>query len=242
MYEKREYKIRSKIFKPEDIRRIAKLIEEMTEEFIDKIPQKDRRCDLSYSIESVDGATYSSNSKEIFQPESLIDTKNIKRVNMSFDSYQPRASVKITISDSRYGYSNYLEISGSDSTWVNGIYNKLLDTINSCQMQNSLGTKFKWPLSILSSLLIGLALVGVINLILNITSESRTQIPYWSALAILGICFGISTLIEKVWPEVEIISGNKKLHASSKIEGIFYIIIIPFIVALIANLIFELLN
>jgi hypothetical protein len=241
MYERRVHEIKSKIFKPDDIRRIAKLFEVIAIEFVGKISEKDRMCDLSFSIESVDDATYSSNSIEIFQQEGLIDTKNIKRIHMSFQSYKPRATVEIHICDSRYGFGNSIEVSGLDSTWVSGIYSKLLDSLNSCQLQNSLGTKYKWPLSILSTILIGLSFVGIANLILNFTSESGIKISYWVAFSALGLSVIMSVPIEKMWPNVEIISGNNKLQASSMIKGIFYVILVPLIVAIIANLVSKLL-
>jgi len=238
MKEKREAEIRGKIIKPEDIRRFAKLIDEICREFIKDISAKGLHYNLSFNIETVDGITYSSDSTSIFDPGGLLDSKIIKQVNMSFSSYRPSASAEIRILDSRHsGWGNSVEVSGSDSTWVSGIFGRLIDSLNSCIRQGLLGTKFKWPISILSSILIGLALVGVINIILNYVSNSSNYLSYWFSIVLIGLAGIITMGVEKLWPEVEIISGAEKAQASSKLKAFLYLIVLPIIVALVASFI-----
>lgn len=240
MYEKREYDIKSKVIKPEDIRRFARAIDETCKEFVKNRPKKDLHYVLSFSVKTTDGVSYSSNTTDIFNPEGVLDSKVVKNVDMYFKSYKPSAEASVQMSDSRYGYGGgSIEVEGSDSTWVNGIFNKLLDLLNSCRNQDFIGTKLKWPMSVLSIILMGFAFVGIINIILNFAYEGEKQFPYWGSLFLLGFTWVISDVFKKFWPDVEIISGNRQSKASSGLKGLLYIIILPLIIAIIANLIFE---
>jgi hypothetical protein len=239
MYEKREYSIKSKIVKPGDIRRFAKVIDETCEEFIKNRRKKDLHYDIVFGVETTDGVSYSSDIMDIFNPDGVLDSKTIKRVSMHFRSYEPQAEAFIRIHDSRYYGDSYIVVEGYDSTWVNGIFSRLLDSLNSCRNQAFIGTKLKWPMSALSSVLMGLALVGIINIILNFTLGGEKQLPYWLSLFLVGFMGFISGIFDKFWPDVEIISGNRQSKASSGVKGLLYIIILPLIIAIIANLIFE---
>ena len=89
MYEKREYKIKSKVIRPVDIRRFAKVIDETCKEFVKNQSNNKLDYNLSFSVETKDSTSYSNNTMDIFNPEGILDSKIIKKVSMLFRSYRP---------------------------------------------------------------------------------------------------------------------------------------------------------
>jgi hypothetical protein len=106
--------IEDKVFKAEDLRRIARIFEKQRH-LVDGTA-----CDttVSYQISLRDDTTFESDSQLLFSDESLTTAARPMAIGMSFRNYSKNCYLRVSIRHGDKGYGNEAEISGTDLAWV----------------------------------------------------------------------------------------------------------------------------
>jgi hypothetical protein len=247
MIEKRSFKIRSKIITPTDIRRIANLFYDIYSEYSRSL-QKDYPELENYpnfEVSTTDGTEYSADTLDIFKSEGILDSKTVKEIKMSFRIYKFNTEVSIKLTDSRYdGWLNYIEVEGSDSTWVSGTFGRLLECVSSWQSQSSIGKGWRWLISIVIAFLVGFSIIALVDLAISLFSGGEYRIDprvYYFSWTGVGFFWFIADYIAKLWPSIEIVTGPEHSHELQKsrkrISFIITAIVLPLVVGLLGNII-----
>ena len=116
----------------ENIRRLSKIVFD--------IYNSDRNDDgfdvIKFEATCFDNSTFSSRSIDIFSDNSALASKRVSRVSIIYKSLTTDNTIDISISHGHNSYLNYIKISGTDRTWVNGNLNILEEVIFSFDKQN----------------------------------------------------------------------------------------------------------
>ena len=206
-------------------------------------PEDKRNYSIKYEVQTNDGSTFTSHDSDMFKEHSILDTRVILKLTLEFRTWgEEDIYIHVELTDSslmRYN-SSRISVQGSDSTWVNGTFAKLLDCVDSWQSQSTTGRKWKWPIGFGITYLIGLAIVSLISAFSGVL-QSPFSSPSSAAIALCGLGFSlsISEYWEGLWPELEIVPVQEHEQLVQKRRGrLKYIltgIIIPVILALIVG-------
>jgi len=205
------------------------------------MPEDERHYNIEYEVQTKDGSTFTSHDSDMFKEHSILDTRVILKLTLNFRTWgEERMRVELTDSSLMRFNTSRISVQGSDSTWVNGTFTKLLGCVDSWQSQNTTGRKWKWPISLGITYLICLAIVSLISAFSD-ALESPVSSPSSAAIALcgLGFSFFIAEYWEGLWPELEIVPVQEHEQQVQKRRGrLKYIltgIIIPLILALIVG-------
>jgi len=245
MIERRRKKIRGKVAKASDLRIIAETFDGICREFVSKhlqkVPEQKLYHRTKYGVRTKDESEYTSDKPDIVKETDILGSKVIAGLRLEFWGGEEE-SISVTISDSKLkGYfDNEISVQGPDTIWVNGTFHKLLNCVDSWQSQNTIGTKWKWPLSLGITYLIGLAIVSVISAFSDVL-ESPFSSPSSAVLPLCGIGFSafVAEYVAGLWPELEIVPAQEHEQQLQKrrrrLKYILTGIIIPLIIGLIVG-------
>jgi hypothetical protein len=257
--EKRVAKIKLRRFKAEDIKRLAKIIQleylnasTLHDEKIKNgsIPKRTPEPRIVFKVTTIEDFEYTLEPFEFENVEQILNTKIIKTFSLSFASFENNSNIEVAVTDSQYGNTpRTIQVEGTDSTWVNGMFNRLVESINLCEKQ-SIIPKFRWPIAFVMTILGAYGLGWLITIPLpKLTAAGKpndlTQsifafiylISFFVFLPLLGI------YLKKLWPDIEIVpllTHERKLEKWRKsLYFVATIIIIPFIISIVANIFFK---
>jgi hypothetical protein len=256
MIEKRTKVINKKRIKADYIHAIAKILQDEYDEFLrhHKHAAGKRKTvmylvgepSIYFRVEVIDGIEYSSDSMELFADGNILNTKVITQFYFKL-SYTPmHATVTVNISDSRYHAIHYVEVAGSDRTWVNGTFARLVEAIDSWEAQNNIYKILRWPIScflgILGSYFIGWLLTLPLPKPDTTSEAGRLTIYIFALIAIITfvpITFLFANYMDKLWPDIEIVpepEHERKLDRSrNRLKYVVLAIVVPFLIAILAN-------
>lgn len=252
MIEKRKLDIKNKAVRISDIRHLATLFHDISIGYIEanyrEIPENKRLYSINFSVKTSGQAEYSSSSLDIFKAGGLLDTKRPIELTMTFRDYKKDADISIELADSQLSYRrSTVIVEGSDSTWVNGIFSRFSDCIDSWENQRTSVKKYKWLISIPLTWLLAWTVFAIVFNLINFFSHRivlSVFSPYMLWLLGLGsFSFFIADYIEKLWPSIEIVpvpEHEQKLQKKRRrIWSLLYAIVLPFVITLIAGLLIK---
>lgn len=238
--EKRKINFAYRIIKPHHIQQIAKII---NQENIAANANKDVSSFVIYSVDATDNSSYESKSPIIFGDLGLLYTKVIHKVQMRFQTSNNEKNIEVQflqILENETG-NNYINVSGDDATWVNGIISRFSEIINSAQEQPKTHL-------VIDNLAIPVAIIFNV-LFFRIFYTYIEHISYdWIRLVItFGIPIGtlllfnrMSEYLKTLWPSMELQTGPKYLQATAmkrrKMNWILGSIFIPLLIGFLYDL------
>lgn len=257
MIEKRSSSIHNKAIKPTDIVQLAKVFSTIYEELLSKhnkdvknkiISEYASKPRVSFHLESDDGIEYSTDNLELFQQDGVIYNRVFTELGFRVDYFELSYEARMSLSCNKYS-SSYFEVEGSDSNWVASTFQKLRDCVSLWEHQDSKIKRYRWPLSIALSVMVGWFLGTIVFFILNYyIHDLKPSIFYvctitgsWFLGSILS--WPLADHFAGLWPDIEIVPGPEhrrilqmKRH---RLTWLFSVIIIPFLISLIVALIIQ---
>jgi len=211
--ETRRFPIAGVIVKPDDIRDLASILTQASEQLVTK---ESLRL-TSFRIVADDGSEYDAATSEVFAKGGILEAKQLKSIEMIYRDYVagPEISVRVEHGNSG-GISNEVAVKGNDSTWVNGVTRKFEDAVSGFEKQSTWPKRFGPLLYILTAL--GIGRVVVVALALAATYIWRVQLTGgepWPILLLWEVGIGVAPgswltgkLLE-LWPSVELRMGKE---------------------------------
>jgi hypothetical protein len=256
-------KIDGRVFKKNDIIKLAELVERnYSNDDVDDISTDHIARQINYRINCTDNTTYESGSIALLKDEDILDIKKTKSIEFSYSNYKLQKSIKLQLSHSGNEYDNCI-ISGDDRNWVNGTFSEIIEKINSAEPRDNFIIRHPWLFYIIIAISVGFTVVKSILFILGTTYDkaifgvnfsalwpnlSSSFINYYIHLCITYFIVGtltfalpISRQILKLWPLIEFDFGpeHSKLEKKrrKKLSFWFLLIIGPLIVSVIYDII-----
>jgi|SRR6267378_1552090 len=239
------------VVKPEDIRTLAKAITDASEPF--------EKPKLAFEVQAEGGRSYESETLEVFEKGGVLDTKQVLSIATRFTDYETDSRIRVNLAHGNFRryYFNYIEVAGTDSTWVHGVIRKLEETLSEFEKQASWPRKWEIPLKIVAAFGIGRAWVSLQNFamvhVLHI--QPITQHPHWvdavqpfASVIRWGLSFGIgffpgiflTNKLLELWPSVELRMGREWAQLSrtrrDRLWVFFTIAVLPLLISLLYDL------
>lgn len=252
--ETRRYKFGRVVVTPENIRAIARIIQDSVQSLTSDTAR------LSFKMAASDGSEYDSSSIDILVDGGILSTKTIRTISMNFNSYQgPRISFNIEHGNGLW-HGNQIEVSGGDTVWVNGVMRQLEEAIRGWEAQPSWPKRFSFPMTIIFALGIGRLYLFLVNIVLNYVFyvypiQPINPRPAWADILIpivpliqwvLALGTGIfpsmwlTDKIKRLWPNVEIRTGPEYAQINRRrrqtIGLIMTVGVLPFLLSVLSDL------
>jgi len=244
--EKRKLNFESKIITTAVIRQLAHIVEK---EVLNLKQEKGEIFSILYSVDANDGSSYESQNAEIFNAGEIIEKKVITRINIRLQTFDNSKNIEVQITQSQKNEteSNFIFISGENTTWVNGImaqFSEIL-SLTKKQLNNN-----RWiDLSILPVTI----LFNIVYFRLFYSSIHKIKFEWISLILIIGFPILSITLFNHVaeylktlWPSVELQTGPSYLQIPSekrkKAKWVLSAILIPIIIGFIYDFFKNLLH
>jgi hypothetical protein len=247
MIETRRSPIHTKRLGASDLRKIASILnaefEELSNSHKSLVENKKaflwQMPECEFRITTKGGVEYQADLPAMLKGD-LLETKVVWRAIFRLSYSFRHFDIDVDIADSEHSdYPSSIEIRGEDSTWVNGMFGKLTDAVNSLENQSSL-RRYRWLLSAILALLCSYTLSWLLSLPLE--NDVRTRAIVFSmiaSLAFISTLFLLENYFLKLWPDVEIIPHQpheRKLDIRRRrLKWVFTAIIIPFAISAAAT-------
>ncbi len=167
---------------------------------------------------------------------------------MGFRDYKTNADIFIYLADPELSdYYSSVTVQGSETTWVNGTFQRLLDCVNSWENQSTSVKKYRWLIAVPLTYLAGWTVAAIVIHLINIFSHRFVASVFspdmlW-LVGIGGFSWLIAGYLENLWPSIEIIpipEHEQKLKKKRKrIWFLLSAIVLPFAIALAAGLLVK---
>lgn len=228
--ESRVLTIENRIIDLKIVRDMASVLREIYDANVPDCNSYDSRS-LQFRVESSDNSVFSGSELSIFDEDSIINTKRIVNIKLSYSDFTKKDDVAIAINHEAgtYVYSshNTISVTGNNSLWVNGTIARLKDIIDSAKPQTTVFKKYYFLMYLPLSIAIGIVLVPIlIQLILVFIPPSEMKPSAYSAIKdfknhsskyFVYCLFGaiptlfaeisIRKLVHSLWPFIEIQIG-----------------------------------
>jgi hypothetical protein len=139
---------------------------------------------------------------------------------------------------------SYVKVRGDDSIWANGIFSKLVQSINTFEKQSSFARAFRWPLSVLLGILGAYPVAWLSTLFIPQTEKFRGSVfglVYIAALFTIGGL--LADYFSKLWPDIEIVPEppHEKIlfKRREQLKYVITVIIIPFIISAVVSFLIK---
>lgn len=161
MEETRRFNIEKKIFKKSDIKNIGKVF---LEEY-KNAQEKEHNSSITFRLDCIDNTSYESENIGLLDDGNIIDIKRTRTIEITYHNYELRRYMNISLIHGN-SYENTLIVRGQDQNWVNGIFTKIKEIIDSIQPQDNWILKHKTLLLHLNALGIGIIFFAIFNLLI----------------------------------------------------------------------------
>ena len=250
---RKKLKISGGVVKPENIRELA---EKVYKEYSQDL-EKNQRVSVNFILKSSDDTQYESENTEIFLEGGILDNRRIIAIEMLYDNYSEDKRISIdlehTISNSMI---NEVIISGRNEIWANGVLKLIENIVSNWKKQVNWPYKYKWPLTIIFGIGIGLLYINFLDIIINpyINITPISPKPQWaielrpfiiSLYYLSGFFIGVlpaSYIVDKIcrlYPSVEFIMGPEYSHIEERKRIKLYKTISIGVIPLVISLIIE---
>jgi hypothetical protein len=223
--ESRIIKVRDKVITLDNIRRIASII---SKHYNKTRESSNDRCRIKYNATCFDDSSFESSDISIFSDDSVLATKRVSYISIIYSSYESSESIDVSLSHGNSDYRNHIKVSGSDSTWVNGMSTNLEREISAFLPQNKFLTEYKNILEIIFAIGIGSLYFYFISLIPFEPSQVKIEKPpkwllqfiivikdqiIFSSLIKYGLSYSIG-----IWPAYKLMDKLKSLWPSIEFQ------------------------
>ena len=252
MKETRRYNIEKRIFQKSDIINIGKVF--LREYKFSK--DNENNSSISFRLDCIDNTSYESEDIGLFDEENIIDIKRTKTIEISYYDYKLNRFINISLVHGKYSTSTLI-VKGDDQNWVNGVFTKIKELIDSTKPQDNWIIRHKTFILHLNALGIGIIIYAILNILIYqhiepIKNPSDTVLNFRSIYAsspillyvlglfskwLLGIpwAFYLREWLLSLWPEIEFDFGPEHL----KIEKIRRLRISVFVITAVIPIILS---
>lgn len=257
MKETRQIVIKKKIFTKSDILNIGQIL---LNEY-NSAQKKEHHSSVAFKLNCSDGTSYESESYELFENGSIIDIKKINSLEMSFSNYKLESYINFSITHGNE-YGNHLIVRGNDRNWVDGLFTRLKEIINSVKPQNHWILKYKTLILHLIALGVGVIIYSILNFLLYrhiqpiknpsdtvqairtffITNPFFVYLIDWFLRWFMGIPWAISirSWLLNLWPVIEFDFGPEHMKVEKnrrfRIALIFSSVVIPIFLSILYDI------
>ena len=251
----KKLKISKVIIKPENIREIAEIVyKEYSQDL-----EKNQHTSLKFILKSYDNTQYESEDMDIFSDGGILDSRRIIAIEMEYHNYSKdkRLFIDLEHTTGKWNRGNEVIISGCDEIWANGVLKSIENSVSNWKKQETWPYKYKWPLTIIFAIGIGLLYLNLLEFIMSYVVVSPPMLPkpqwaielrpllifiYYSTGFILGL-WPASSIVDKIcklYPCVEFILGPEHFHIEEKRRAKLYKTISMGVIPLVISIIIEL--
>lgn len=256
--ESRRLSFGDKILKLADVVKIAEIL---NSEY--RLIRSDKnRPTINFTVVCGDDTVYESQDVDIFEPQSVINSKKVSSVKLWFSDYGSRRTIRVEFEGCYSGsfYRNFASVEGYDSNWVNGILGRLSQAIKSIEPQNRHKSLYVTLIHVAAAFLIGRATIFFFLLLPFKKSQEADINPTWLAISdflrnnelahnatlylasfILGFLPALTprSYFAKLWPHFEIQIGPAHEFVESKRRQMYRNLVIFIIAPLLAAAIYD---
>jgi hypothetical protein len=239
--EKRKLAFSGKIFTPETVRQLAKIVHQEASDIM--VSNKESVTTL-YSFDSVDNSSFESEQPTIFEKEGLIEQKLMNRINIRLQTFDNSKNIEILISSSQDDdpVNNFILVGGDDSIWVNGIVSRFSEILNLAKSRKSMNSQID------ISTFLSLIAFNIIYYRLFYSSIQKIGNEFLKTwVLVLGVSIGsmiffqkLSEYLKTLWPSVELQTGTSYMQIPYqkrvKLKWILSAIGLPLLLGLIYDL------
>jgi hypothetical protein len=254
MRETRRYNIANRVFTKTDIMNIGKV-------FLDEYKSAQdagHHSTVTFRISCTDNTSYESEDMGLFDEGSVVDLKRTISIGIAFDDYKLARGMYITLFNGG-GYDDCLAVKGDDQNWVNGVFIKIKEIVDSTKPQDNWIIRHRTFLLHLNALGIGIIVWSVLDFLLDsfvkpIENPSDTvksmraffkTYPLCSVLFVwflrwlpgIPYAYWIRDWLLKLWPPIEFDFGPEHLKVEKmrrfRISVVVSTIVIPLILAIV---------
>jgi hypothetical protein len=160
-----------------------------------------------------DETTHEFNNLEMMQAEGILDARKIIGLEIQYHNYGEGRSIdaKITHSPIHTYFSNRINVSGEEITWVEGVAGRLQKEVSTFEDQNALG---KPNINLIISLALGASLAFLFVVVLDAYVKKSSSLGDLSTLFLAFFVLYSTTiyslqivLVRKLFPNVELQLG-----------------------------------
>lgn len=253
MEESRSVSVKDKIVKLPDIISIGNLI------FLEyeKLKNITQYSQFKVELDFEDDTEYRFKNEEFDAVKSYLENKRLEAISIILSSSDPLSIIAFTIKSGDLSYIR-IRVEGTESTWVNGIFKKMEDTVLSWPPQNTVLKRYNKLIALILSLFLGYYFIEIIKLMPS-EEKQYSEIPKWvefikyliteyplsrhiiqSMLGVIPTYFPSILLVDKIstlWPSVELQLGPNHAQVESRRRNIIYSIIILIVLPLLISII-----
>ncbi|WP_373532505.1 hypothetical protein [Vampirovibrio sp.] len=226
-------KIKSRIVQIEGVRALCKLLDEQK-------TSDEGQFNLSFSITYKDDSRTESSDKAIFGDGTITNSQPISSIRLYLHEFYTGKKVEIYFASDCYSES-YFSVSGDDDIWVRGLFDKIQQIIQSFPPQS--------PLCSINYFFAQIAMMLVISIFILLffyyftAAFVTTDLLKILTLPALILSFWAVTLVQKLFPVVEIQVGAQHAWRERNWRALFGVIfsmvILPFVITFIYDRIFS---
>lgn len=246
--ESKVFRIKNKIIRLDGIHKIANLIYEESKNIGSGY--------MRFSAKCTDGSSFESKNPDIFSPDSKLNFKRVGGLQAWFDCSEKNLNIHINIYQSYHYENSDISVTGTDSTWVNGVLRNLEEIVDGFPDQNQFINNNYHLISNVFAIGIGVLYMWVIDFIPSIPVSKKPEwaiilgqsfenspIYYYLFRYFLGYIVGLipgyflSGKLKELWPSIEIqIGPEHKLIEKKRRNWIAFTLttcVIPLVISLI---------
>jgi hypothetical protein len=254
--ETRRLRIANVIIRPEDVRNLARIIVRAGE----SAPGQSSTKRQSFVVHAVDDSQYDSGTPEIFADGAILDKKQVHAIEMSFSDYSANSRISINLAqEAHLSGRSRIEVSGADSTWVNGNMRLMEDAVETWEHQAVWPRNFRWAIQILAAFGIGRVFQLIEWFILahfvpvkpisprpQWADALRPLVPIldWGGAFLLGIWPAIllTQKLMKLWPSVELRMGREWAQVTRRRRQYLWLVFTIGIVPILLSILYDLIK
>ena len=248
--ETRQLTLSFKVVRLEDLRAFATIA---FEEF-QRCKQEDKYASFSIRVVCENDTVFTGSDLELFEATSPILNHRVTSIKIDTRSSSERYRIDMTFAHGSYSHTNYIQISGDNSLWVNGVLAKFHDVVNRITPQTRFFDRYFWLVWVLLSLGIGLLLfhpfIRFVALVTTPTTPSKLDLAInkseflqWVAKVIFSLVLGfypagfLAAKLRSLWPVVELQVGPEHAFIERKrrlwVANAMALAIVPLMVSFI---------
>lgn len=252
MKQTKRLKIRQRVFRINDLKRIANIFDEQAH----LAKQSDHTYTVEYNFLFADDTAFESETLDILD-DTVVEIKRPVKVEFEFWCYEQNRRISLSITHGQGDYGNELRITADDPAWLNDNFSRLTDLINGAQPQSSWLTTLQWIFYILITIGIGSFINNFIVILLSSLepsqfSQSNQEIlekfkyafiidrtwANWLAYFSLGwlMALPITGWLISAWPNIELDFGLDHLKTEKKkrtrITFVVTLIVLPVVLSI----------
>lgn len=269
MKETRKLQIRDKVFKINDLKRLAGVFEEQAA----LAKQKEMHYSIEYELHFSDDTTVESEAFNILEDDILFTSKRPISIQFSYHNYSLKKQVSLSLNHGDSLYGNTIIVSGQEREWVNDIFARLSEALQGVTPQESWIKRHPTLMLNIIALGIGTFVYYLINIILNfaftyvdlakhikppqegsflhslaLIVKSNIWFFYligWVWKWLLGFFWGafeVRRWFFNLWPTIELDLGPEHLRIEKKKRKKLYTVLGMIIIPIVAALLYDIIK